>query len=161
MILYHGSLNIVKEPKILTSNRTLDYGTGFYTTTSKRQAIDWARRRIRQATDIGYVNIYNFDSDKLSALRVLRFDKPSDKWIDFVEHNRKDLGFNHDYDIVYGPVANDRVYVQLALFEQGFISKQTLIEELKTYKLVDQMLFHTEKALKYLNFMDYIKVEKQ
>ena len=68
--------------------------------------------------------------------------------------NRQDENFVHDYDIVYGPVANDRVYIQFSLYEQGFISKQTLLQELKVYKLVDQMLFHTEQALKYLRFVE-------
>ena len=52
----------------------------------------------------------------------------------------------------YGPVANDRVYAAFALYEQGLLSKQELIAELKTYKLIDQMLFHTEKALQTLTF---------
>lgn len=35
---YHGSLEIVKEPRIIESSRTLDYGCGFYTTSSYEQA---------------------------------------------------------------------------------------------------------------------------
>ena len=38
MKLYHGSIEEVKHPKILKPNRTLDYGMGFYTTTSENQA---------------------------------------------------------------------------------------------------------------------------
>jgi len=34
------------------------------------------------------------------------------------------------------------------------IDKQNLILELKTYKLVDQYLFHTEKALRYIKFIE-------
>ena len=34
------------------------------------------------------------------------------------------------------------------------IDKQTLISELKTYKLIDQYLFHTEKALEFIHFID-------
>ena len=33
MILYHGSADIVNTPEIRSSNRALDYGSGFYTTT--------------------------------------------------------------------------------------------------------------------------------
>ena len=43
MKLYHGSLEIVDFPEIREPNRTLDYGSGFYTTTSFRQAEDWVR----------------------------------------------------------------------------------------------------------------------
>ena len=44
--------------------------------------------------------------------------------------NRTQKGFIHDYDIVYGPVANDRVYLQFGLYETGAISVSTLIREL-------------------------------
>ncbi len=33
MKIYHGSLDIVEKPEIRDSDRTLDYGRGFYTTT--------------------------------------------------------------------------------------------------------------------------------
>ena len=36
----------------------------------------------------------------------------------------------------------------------GIIDKQQLIRELKTYKLVDQYLFHTFNALKHLHFLE-------
>ncbi|MCT4543646.1 MAG: DUF3990 domain-containing protein [Vallitalea sp.] len=39
MNIYHGSDVIVDKPKILKSNRLLDFGIGFYTTTNKEQAI--------------------------------------------------------------------------------------------------------------------------
>ena len=57
-------------------------------------------------------------------------------------------------DLVYGPVANDRVYAAFALYESELLDKEGLIKELKTYKLVDQMLFHTDKSLKYLKYIE-------
>ena len=53
--------------------------------------------------------------------------------------------------------SNDKVYATFALYEGGLIDKETLIKELKSYKLVDQYLFHTEKALEFLS---YIAVEE-
>ena len=38
MILYHGSNIAVEKPKILQSDRRLDFGTGFYLTSSYEQA---------------------------------------------------------------------------------------------------------------------------
>ena len=76
-----------------------------------------------------------------------------EEWIDFVHSNRTQLDFSHDYDIVYDPVANDRVYAAFSLFEQGFIDKGTLIHEMRAYKLVDQLLFHTERSLETLKFI--------
>lgn len=160
MILYHGSNIIVRVPRIIEPNRTLDYGSGFYTTCAEKQAYDWALKKLKTPDQCNYVNVYELDETALKTLKVLWFDGPSDEWIDFVMRNRQDETYRHDYDLVYGPVANDNVYVQFGLYEQGFISKATLLAELKVYKLVDQMLFHTEKALQYLRFIEAKEVRK-
>ena len=68
--------------------------------------------------------------------------------------NRTNKSFHHNYDIVYGPVANDKVYAAFTLYESGLLNKENLISELKTYKLVDQYLFHTEKSLQALKFIE-------
>lgn len=146
---------------IYRSNRTLNYGKGFYTTTSEKQAKEWVERRmVENNTTCGYINIYEFDERNLSELKKLIFSEPTEEWAEFVMANRTQKDFTHDYDIVYGPVANDRVYLQFGLYEAGAISVETLIRELKTYKLVDQYLFHTEKALMTLHFIKAIKIEK-
>lgn len=153
MELYHGSLEIVEVPEIRIPNRTLDYGCGFYTTTSFEQAEAWVRRRMKEyGTGKGFVNIYDFDIEVLNKVKSLIFNYPSEDWLDFVMANRTQVGFTHDYDIVYGPVANDRVYAAFALYEGGVLDKQSLIRELKTYKLVDQYLFHTSRSLGFLTF---------
>lgn len=156
MKIYHGSIEKVEKPEIrISKHRTLDYGYGFYTTTSYSQSRDWVKRKMDNANvQKGFVNIYNFDEKALKYLKCLIFDSPTEKWVDFVMSNRTQKGFEHDYDIVYGPVANDRVYASFALYEGGLIDKQTLISELKTYKLIDQYLFHTEKALEFIHFID-------
>lgn len=158
MKIYHGSLEVIERSLILQPNRLLDYGKGFYTTTSERQAKEWVERRmIENNTTCGYVNVYEFNEERLTDLKRLTFSEPTKEWADFVMANRTQKGFIHDYDIVYGPVANDRVYLQFGLYETGAISVETLIRELKTYKLVDQYLFHTEKALTALHFIESIK----
>lgn len=155
MRIYHGSIEKVEKPEIrILRNRTLDYGYGFYTTTSYNQAKDWVRRRMDNTNaPKGFVNIYEFDKKALNLLNCLIFESPTEEWVDFVMNNRTRKSFVHNYDIVYGPVANDKVYAAFALYEGGLIDKQTLITELKAYKLVDQYLFHTVKALKYLSFI--------
>ena len=153
MKIYHGSIDKVEIPEIRESNRTLDYGRGFYTTTSYMQAEDWVRRRMTEdKVSVGYVCIYELDESILQNLNTLVFETPTDEWVDFVMKNRTEKGFDHDYDLVYGPVANDKVYAAFALYEGGLIDKNTLIAELKTYKLVDQYLFHTPLALKCIKF---------
>ena len=161
MKVYHGSLVVVEYPKILTPSRTLDYGKGFYTTTSAKQAKEWVERRMSEThATCGYINVYDFDEKYLDDFNSLLFPEPTEEWAEFVMANRTNKDFAHDYDIVYGPVANDRVYLQFGLYEAGAIGIETLIRELKTYKLVDQYLFHTEKSLAALHFVESIKIEK-
>lgn len=160
MKIYHGSIERVEYPEIRESNRTLDYGQGFYTTTSYEQAEAWVRRRMNEKrVSRGYVCVYELDESALQNLNTLIFEQPTEEWVDFVMKNRTQKGFVHEFDIVYGPVANDRVYAAFALYEGGLINKQALIAELKAYKLVDQYLFHTEKALQALTFIEAKEVE--
>ena len=160
MRIYHGSIEKVESPEIRESNRTLDYGQGFYTTTSYEQAEAWVRRRMNEKrAPRGYVCVYELDERALQNLNTLIFDQPTEEWVDFVMQNRTQKGYVHEFDIVYGPVANDRVYAAFALYEGGLINKQALIAELKAYKLVDQYLFHTEKALHALTFIEAKEVE--
>ena len=44
--------------------------------------------------------------------------------------------------------------IEQYVYEGGIISMPTLIQELKTYKLVDQYLFHTEKSLQAIKFVE-------
>ncbi len=154
MFLYHGGLEIVDTPEIRKPNRTLDYGAGFYLTSSLQQASDWVRRKLKNGITKGYANIYNYDITHESKLKVLNFDTPSEAWLDFVMSNRMNRDYTHDYDIVKGPVANDRVYASFALYEAGLLDKQELIRELKTYKLVNQILLHTPVSLLSISFIE-------
>lgn len=158
--VYHGSIDEVVNPEIRQPNRSLDYGSGFYTTTSYEQAKRWVERRMKdKGVAIGYVNIYELDEKLVKNMKSLFFEKPTEEWVSFVMRNRTERNFVHDYDVVYGPVADDSVYTQFALYEGGIISLPTLIHELKTYKLVDQYLFHTEKSLLAIKFVESEIVE--
>ena len=65
MILYHGSNLTVSEPKLVTQNRFLDFGYGFYTTTNKVQAIGFADKVTkRRKESIPTVSIYEIDEVK-------------------------------------------------------------------------------------------------
>ncbi|MBR1742397.1 MAG: DUF3990 domain-containing protein [Lachnospiraceae bacterium] len=53
MLVYHGSYLPVERPKIIVSNRTLDFGRGFYTTTNYEQAEEWARKVLKRRKETG------------------------------------------------------------------------------------------------------------
>jgi hypothetical protein len=155
MICYHGSDTIVDTPKILESKRPLDFGGGFYVTTSEKQAKNWAIKvSYRNNSNHRCVNRYEVDLEKAKAeLAVIHFGVADEKWLDFICDNRsgKPTG---NYDIVIGPVADDRVYRVVVEYENGDLDKETALKKLKTEELCDQILFHTEKALEYLKYID-------
>ncbi len=153
MELYHGSIEKVELPEIRIPNRTLDYGAGFYLTSSYDQAESWVRRKFKGDIVRGWLNVYEYNPDLETELSVLSFEKPDEQWLDFVMANRMDRDFMHNYDIVKGPVANDRVYASFALYEAGILGKQALISELKAYRLVNQILLHSVDALKTIRFI--------
>ena len=76
--LYHGSLEIVTSPEIREPNRTLDYGAGFYLTSSSGQAEAWVRRKLRGEFVCGYVNIYEYDETLENKFKTLVFDNPDE-----------------------------------------------------------------------------------
>ena len=83
MRIYHGSIEKVEKPELRKSNRTLDYGSGFYTTTSLQQAEDWVHRRMNENKAIhGYVNVFELDEKngfhKTLRLRAVDFADESD-----------------------------------------------------------------------------------
>lgn len=100
------------------------------------------------------VTTFQFDDSRLftSELKYLSFEGPTAEWAKFIVANRhaSRTGFKHDYDIVYGPVANDGVFDQLRRYEQGRISTEELAEELTYQKLNNQYFFGTERALEFL-----------
>lgn len=99
MKVYHGSLERVEIPEIRPANRTLDYGFGFYVTTSYEQAEAWVKRRMGgHKVTKGYVNEYSLDNEKIEGLNVLSFNEPTEEWLDFVMANRTNKDFIHFYD---------------------------------------------------------------
>ena len=157
MIIYHGSTVVVKQPCILSSYRTLDFGMGFYATSYEAQAIRWATRvaaRRENATQI--VTEYEYDSEAAEKeLKIIKFEEADEEWLDFVCLNRSGDALIQPYDIVCGPVADDDVYGTVLLYEQGFLDKEAAIKRFKVRELYNQILFHTEESLKYLRYVTH------
>ena len=155
MILFHGSDAAITEPKILPPSRLLDFEEGFYTTTSYEQAKSWAQRvRMRRNSKNKIISVYKIDMvEAAKVLQIMRFDSPDHEWLQFVTACRSGKEIIQSYDIAIGPVANDNVYTTIQLFETGLLSEAETIIRLKVEIIYDQMLFHTERALKYLRFV--------
>ena len=93
-----------------------------------------------------------------AGFNVKKFDGVSSGWLNFIAANRLQGNIEHGYDIVIGPVANDRVYTVLNMFEGGFIDEEEAMKRMKAYRLADQVLFHTEKALQGLRYLTTVEV---
>ena len=162
MIVYHGSNVIVSEPKLIQQNRFLDFGFGFYTTTNKAQAIGFAdkvTRRRKEGTKC--VSIYEIDTARaFSESSVLHFDRPDEDWLNYVSDNRAGKYTGKAYDFIFGPVANDDVYTTFALYTAGVLSREQTLEALKIKKLYDQLVFASEKALSFLNYIGTVPKEE-
>jgi hypothetical protein len=160
MIIYHGSNVVVEQPRIFASERMLDFGLGFYSTTNKDQASRWAERvSARRGSSSRFITEYEFDYDNASnLLTIISFDEPDENWLEFICQNRSGRISANPYDIVIGPVANDQVYATVTLYEQGLLSKAAAISELKVRKLFDQILFHTEKSLDYCHYLRHTEI---
>jgi hypothetical protein len=152
--LYHGSYIQIKEPKIIPSVRLLDFGSGFYTTTNKEQAIKFTNKfSIFNKNRI--INIYEYDELRAKeTLSILEFSQANTEWLRYIVQNRSGKGKENDFDIVIGPVANDRVYDVVESFELGDYTEEEAIRRLLTFKLIDQITFKTENSLRFLKYID-------
>ncbi len=150
MILYHSSNVEVKKPMLVESNRMLDFGPGFYTTTNREQAIRFAKGVVAKRGGVPMLNTYEFDESVFANFLVCKFDSPSEAWLDFVAANRSGTYAGIRYDFIMGPVANDNVYATIGLYMQGFMSREATINELRVRKLYDQLVFASPKTFNYL-----------
>ena len=154
MLVYHGSNVEVRKPSLLKSRKKTDFGRGFYTTTQKEQAEHWTSIKIDRAkTGRRIVSVFEVDDALLTnpVLKIREFHGPDEAWLNFVVDSRK--GVEHDYDIVFGPVANDKVFTVVNLYESGVLDAPAAIAELKAYKTYNQLSFHTPRVLQTLKFV--------
>ena len=128
MYLYHGSNTKVEKPQLILSNRTLDFGPGFYTTSDESQATRWAKLQTkRRKKGEAVLSIYDFDDAEAAELATLRFEEADQKWLNFVTKNRKNLYSGDKFDIVIGPVANDTTMPVLSDYMSGNISEEVAL----------------------------------
>lgn len=156
MILYHGSNVDINKIDFSKSKVGKDFGVGFYLTPDKNTAM---RQAIRKTEQLGIgaatVTAFLFDETAFSqsGLAAILFESYSQEWAEFVLQNRnnKTRCNIHNYDMVYGPIANDTVGYQIRRFTSGIIDLNKLMEELKNMHGIQfQYFFGTEKSVKFL-----------
>ena len=135
LTVYHGSKNGLEGPirmKVGRNRQTCDFGQGFYMgdePTQPRTLICDGENPV----------LYTLSLD-LEGLRVHRFRTDAD-WAMFVAYNR---GFLEDYrqsdyygelkrvreesDVIFGRIANDRIFAAMRLFFDGLIGVPALVK---------------------------------
>lgn len=159
MIVYHGSSVVVEHPDVLHSYHPLDFGKGFYVTTVYEQAERWARRKASLfGTETAIVNRYQFSED-LSGFRLKTFDDDLVEWIDFVCRCRDGALDYEAYDLIYGKVANDKVFRVVDMYKSGIWDRDRALKEVRVYETYDQLAFITQEAIdRLLTFDSYKEV---
>ncbi|MCL2327424.1 MAG: DUF3990 domain-containing protein [Bacteroidetes bacterium] len=135
MKVYHGSYTEIDTIDLSLCKTGKDFGQGFYVTKLREQAEAFAHKKGGKKAKDGFVTEYDFDEfffENGNEIKVLRFDDYNDEWLDFVVLNRKNKSRKqaHDYDIVEGPVADDRIAEDVDKYLEGVISREFFLSEL-------------------------------
>lgn len=141
--IYHGGYQAIEYPQIKTGEFAKDFGTGFYCTEIKEQAVRWAKR---YPTPV--VSIYDYLEDP--ALKILNFKEMTEKWLDFIVDCRK--GLKHDYDIVIGTMADDQIYNYISDYVNDVLTREQFWVLAKFKYPTHQINFCTPLALQCLTF---------
>ena len=154
--LYHGSNVRIDDIDLSRCHPYKDFGQAFYLTSDKTRARDVALARVDIFGGEPVVNEYHFDESLLAdgTLSYKSFDSYTEDWADFIYKHRDETQnppYMHPYDVVYGPIANDRVGLQIRNYRLGNISKEEFLRRLKYMKgITFQYAFCTQKAIETL-----------
>lgn len=155
MILYHGSNSAIETIDLTKSKPNKDFGKAFYLSEQKRQAEEMALFTVDRFGGKPIITSFEFDETILhnEQFQVKTFDSYSREWAEFIFSNRDtDSEVNiHNYDVVYGPIANDQVGRQMFNLREGYIDIDEFMRRLHYMKgITFQYAFCTELAISKL-----------
>jgi hypothetical protein len=128
MQVYHGSYTEIFDIDLSKSQLNKGFGKGFYVTKFRHHADSWAGNMARRYDKKPFVTEFTFYErafEEKSRYNVPRFDDYNEAWLDFVVLSR-DPAFTtnrHDYDLIEGPIADDKVQNRINDFLDGIITK--------------------------------------
>lgn len=88
-----------------------------------------------------------------TTMKVKVFEGYSKEWAEFIMMNRRNKTDKqaHDYDIVYGPIADDKVGLQISRYQLQYIQMDELIRQLSFVRPTFQFFFGTKRAIRLLH----------
>ena len=93
------------------------------------------------------LNVYECDDNEFGGFRVKRFDEYGSEWLEFACRCRRRTESQTQYDIIIGPVADDRVFEAVNMYFQGLWDERTTLDALAFYDCNDQYCFASQFAL--------------
>ncbi|MBR6774254.1 MAG: DUF3990 domain-containing protein [Bacteroidales bacterium] len=154
MILFHGSNTVIDVVDLAKSKRYKDFGQAFYLSAEEDQARKMAVAKVVQYGGEESITLFEFDESSLFSpdLQVMCFEEYSREWAEFVFNNRdENQDFLHAYDIVYGPIADDYIGLQIRDFKRSNITFEQFLSNIRYHKGVTfQYAFCTQKAVEHL-----------
>lgn len=150
MRLFHGSNMSISEIDLSKSMPNKDFGRAFYLSDTYEQAFHMAslKSSLRGGTPI----VTEFEYSQDESLKILQFDSYTEEWANFIFLYRDAIGeYHHGYDIVYGPIANDRIGLQIINLKDNYIDLKEFLRRIKYFKgITFQYAFCTPKSVQYL-----------
>lgn len=155
MILYHGSNTSFDQIDLTKSLPNKDFGKGFYLSDTYEQAEEMAKFKVVISGGNVIVQTYHTEDSILDddSLKIKIFKEYTQEWAEFILANRNNNSEVpvHDYDIVYGPIANDKVGMQIRKYKDGSINFEEFLHRLQYMKgITFQYFFGTDKAINKL-----------
>jgi hypothetical protein len=173
--LLHGSDHVIKVPRYDLGKETNDYGKGFYCTLLPEMAKEWA---CKQKND-GFVNKYVLDDSVLKTLNLLDGNYTVLNWIalllkhrvftinDEIAQDAKEYiieNYSIDtstYDVIIGYRADDSYFSYAQSFVHNALPVRCLSKAMQLGKLGVQIVLVSERAFKYLKFVQADPVDKE
>lgn len=157
MTLYHGSYVPVQAPLVKLGRKKVDFGQGFYLTKLYQQAELWAKtiaeRKGRNTLPTVSSFSFDFDAVKSDGYRIKIFESYDLEWLEYVVDCRRGGIKQQQYDLVEGGVANDNVIDTVEDYENGIITAEQALGQLR-YKAVNHQIciLNQEIVDKYLTY---------
>ena len=157
--LYHGSNIEVSTPLAKVGRKNLDFGKGFYLTSIRKQASDWANliamRKGRNAK--GVVSVFHFNKTKAmeDGYQFKIFDSYDIEWLEYVVDCRKGKNVYAKFDVVEGGVANDNVIDTVEDYEKGIITAEQALGQLSYKKVNHQICILNQEVID--NYLTFVK----
>ncbi len=155
--LYHGSYIAVPSPLVGLGRKKVDFGQGFYLTNLQEQARAWAvtiaERKGRNKQPIVSSYTLNYSSVKNDGFRVKVFESYNLEWLEYVIDCRRGGDMQKQFDIIEGGVANDNVIDTVEDYENGIITAEQALGQLRYKKVNHQICILNQEIIdKYLIF---------